>query len=123
MKNYQTGNYALNKNSEGIVYRFADGTTATYTLADYLAENPGKTEADFAALKELSDSDYRTTDRADNAQTKNNTAFDEMSAAMLRFSPSPEDLLVREINEREAAERHERQVELSKRVLGKICWY
>jgi hypothetical protein len=49
MKNFENNDYALNKHSEGIVYRFADETTEV-TLEDYLVENPDKTSADFAAM-------------------------------------------------------------------------
>ena len=54
MKNYTDCDYALNKiNKNAIVYRFADEVVEV-TLADFLAENPDKTEADFRALKEFS---------------------------------------------------------------------
>lgn len=43
MKNYKDSDYALNKFSEGIVYRFAD-RIVEITLEDYLAENPGYIE-------------------------------------------------------------------------------
>ncbi len=57
MKNYKDSDYALNKFSEGIVYRFAD-RIVEITLEDYLAENPGKTSEDFLELKALSDEIY-----------------------------------------------------------------
>ena len=76
MKNYQKSDYALNKmNQDAIVYRFADGTIKNYTLEDYLADYPGKAEADFRALKELSDADYLERDRKENAQTKKNKSI------------------------------------------------
>ena len=77
MRNYTDTDYAVNKNAKGIVYRFADQTFEV-TLEDYLRENPDKTAADFAELKELSDSDYYDTDRADYRQTWKNTSFDEL---------------------------------------------
>jgi DNA-directed RNA polymerase specialized sigma24 family protein len=117
VKNYTDNDYALNKNSAGIVYRFADGTKFTYTLADYLAENRGKTEDDFRVLKELSDSDYFQTDRAGNAQTKKNAPLDELSGSM-KCAPSPEDLHIGGIEAREESERHNRQTELSRRALA-----
>ena len=46
MKNYKDSDYALNKFSEGIVYRFAD-RIVEIAQEDYLAENPGKTAQDF----------------------------------------------------------------------------
>lgn len=74
MKNYQNSDYAQNKYSGGIVYRFVDGSRLTVTLADYLAENPGTTETDFAALKQISDAIYLDQVRAENAQTKKNVS-------------------------------------------------
>jgi len=57
MKNYKDSDYALNKFSEGIVYRFAD-RIVEITLDHYLAENPDKNEQDFWELKALSDEIY-----------------------------------------------------------------
>lgn len=57
MKNYKESDYALNKFSEGIVYKFADRIVEV-TLEDYLAENPGRTAEDFLELKALSDEIY-----------------------------------------------------------------
>lgn len=57
MKNYKDSDYALNKFSEGIVYKFAD-RIVEITLDAYLAENPGKTEQNFRELKALSDEMY-----------------------------------------------------------------
>jgi len=62
LKNYTDSDYAINKYSEGIVYKFADGIVEV-TLADYLRDNPGKTEEDFARLKALSDEIYHQQDR------------------------------------------------------------
>lgn len=56
-KNYMNSDYALNKFSAGIVYRF-NGQIIEVTLEDYLAENPDKTEQDFLELKALSDEIY-----------------------------------------------------------------
>ena len=102
MKNYKSSDYALNKYSDGIVYRFADGSAVTITAESYLAENPGKTEADFQALKELSDAIYLGQDRADNAQTKKNTPLYSEEAATELSALSLEDLLI-EVREREEA--------------------
>lgn len=57
MKNYKDSDYAANKLSPNIVYRFADGTVEV-TLEDYLQNNPDKTEQDFVELKALSDEIY-----------------------------------------------------------------
>ena len=67
MKNYHKSDYALNKYRKGIVYKFADGIVEV-TLEDYLRENPDKTEADFQALKRLSDEWYLEQVRLETAQ-------------------------------------------------------
>lgn len=43
MKNYKDSDYALNRYSQGIVYKFSDGIVEI-TLEDYLRDNPDKTE-------------------------------------------------------------------------------
>jgi DNA-directed RNA polymerase specialized sigma24 family protein len=83
MKNYKNSDYALNKYSDGIVYRFAEGSTVTVTLANYLADNPDRTEEDFKALKKISDAIYFRQDRAENAQTKKNTPLSGLKANMV----------------------------------------
>lgn len=67
MKNYRESDYALNKYSRGIVYKFADRIVEV-TLEDYLRENPDKTEADFLELKALSDEIYLHQIRLETAQ-------------------------------------------------------
>ena len=104
MKNYQDSDYALNKYSEGIVYRFAD-SIVEYTLIDYLAENPGKTEADFRVLKALSDADYLESDRSDCRQTRNNVSMHNMEDSEAFGGATLEDEVI-ERPEREAAENN-----------------
>ena len=94
MKNYTDSDYALNKvNKDAIVYKFADGVVEV-TLAGYLAENPGKTEADFRALKELSDADYFERDREDYRQTYKNVSIHGLDETEVCSVPSPEDELI-----------------------------
>lgn len=50
MRNYKDSDYALNRYSQGIVYKFADGIVEV-TLEAFLRDNPDKTEEDFAELK------------------------------------------------------------------------
>ncbi len=69
MKDYRNTDYALNKHSKGIVYKFADGIIET-TLTDYLRENPEKTEEDFDRLKKLSDEIYYQQDRHQNRTSR-----------------------------------------------------
>jgi RNA polymerase sigma factor (sigma-70 family) len=116
MKNYQDSDYALNKHSEGIVYRFADEIIEV-TLADFLAENPGKTEADFRKLKAFSDGDYREQDRSGYRQTWKNAPLDGIDETEQCAAPSPEEIL---IDEPEKAELRQRQVEIAKSALDKL---
>ena len=93
MKNYCNNDYAVNRYATGIVYRCATGTI-TVTLDDYLRENPGKTQADFAELKALSDAMYKEEDRAITRQGRKTTVLEEVDATPIR-ADSPEDTLIR----------------------------
>lgn len=68
MRNYRKSDYAINKYSPNIVYRFHNEIIEV-SLEDYLKETPDKTEQDFAELKALSDEIYYEQDRAENAHT------------------------------------------------------
>ncbi|HZK71558.1 MAG TPA: RNA polymerase subunit sigma-24, partial [Clostridia bacterium] len=74
MKNYTDSNYAINKFSKGIVYRFTN-KIIEITLERYLAVNPEKTEIDFLMLKALSNEIYHNQDKSENSQTKKNTSY------------------------------------------------
>jgi hypothetical protein len=74
MKNYRDSDYAINKYSKSIVYRFSDRVVVV-TLEDYLAENPNKTAKDFDELKTLSDEIYLEQVRTENTQTKKNVSI------------------------------------------------
>lgn len=71
MKNYKDSDYAANKYSPNIVYRFGN-ETVEITLKKFLAENPDMTEDDFLRFKSLSDAIYLEQVKAENAQTKKN---------------------------------------------------
>lgn len=77
MKNYRKSDYALNKYRKGIVYKFADGIVEV-TLEDYLRENPDKTEADFQALKRLSDEWYLEQVRSETAQGNKRVSLNDL---------------------------------------------
>jgi hypothetical protein len=108
MKNYRDSDYAANKYSKGIVYRFADETVVV-TLADYLRENPGKTEADFAALKALSDEMYMEQVNRDYRDTWKDVPFGGLSETEQCAVPSPEDAIV-EAEEQAEVDKLRRQI-------------
>lgn len=69
MRNYKSSDYAINKYSEGIVYKTAN-QIIEISLDDYLKANPDKTEQDFKELKALSDKIYLEQDRTENRITQ-----------------------------------------------------
>ena len=107
MKNFNNSDYALNKYSEGIVYRFAD-EVSEINLESYLAENSGKTEEDFRELKALSDVIYLEQVTDENRQTRNNGSINGLEETEHCAGDSLEDKVI-EQPEREAEEnkRHE----------------
>lgn len=74
MRDYRKSDYAINKYSPNIVYRFQD-EIIEISLDDYLKENPDKTEQDFSELKALSDAIYYDQDRSENAQTRKDVSI------------------------------------------------
>lgn len=92
LRDYRKSDYAINKYSPNIVYRFHDEIIEV-ALEDYLKENPDKTEQDFAELKALSDEIYYEQDRAESAQTRKDVSIhglEEMDCCSTR--PLEEEL-------------------------------
>lgn len=88
---YLTKNdYAANKYSPNIVYRFND-EIIEISLEDYLEENPDRTEQDFLKLKALSDEIYYEQDRAENTQTRKNISIQGMEEMNCCATRSLED--------------------------------
>ena len=119
MKNYNKSDYAVNKYSDGIVYSFADGIV-TITLADYLAENPDKTEGDFIALKTLSDSIYLKEVQDENAQTYKNVSYEHISETTLCCVQSPEDLFIDEIDAQAETAKREQLLDMANHALDEL---
>lgn len=92
MKNYWASDYALNKKSTGIVYRFADGVVEI-SLEDYLRENPGKSETDFLELKAISDEIYRQQFSGDKAYLRR--CFPLHTQGLLSVPSAEDDLEAR----------------------------
>lgn len=90
MRNYQDSDYALNKYSESIVYKFADGVREI-TLEDFQRENPGRTAADFAKLKALSDEIYHEQDLEDTRYGKRAKTLESVENSE-RYAAAPPDV-------------------------------
>lgn len=93
LRDYRKSDYAINKYSPNIVYRFYDDEIIEVSLEDYLKENPDKTEQDFAELKALSDEIYYEQDRAESTQTRKDVSIhglEEMDCCSTR--PLEEEL-------------------------------
>ncbi len=65
MAKYYHSDYALNKKTDSIIYRLADGSLVEITMEDYLSQNPELTEEQFHELKELSDEMFKDEMNAD----------------------------------------------------------
>ena len=90
LTNYRKNDYAANKYSPNIVYRFND-EIIEISLEDYLEENPDRTEQDFLKLKALSDEIYYEQDRAENTQTRKNISIQGMEEMNCCATRSLED--------------------------------
>jgi len=101
LKNYKDSDYALNKFSEGIVYKFADGIIEV-TLADYLKDNPGKTEDDFIMLKALSDEIYHEQVVHEQRTSRLNISMNGLEESELLAAPAIDTGLIHKIEEEKA---------------------
>ena len=90
MKNYRKSDYALNKFSKGIVYQFSD-RTLEISMTDYLRDNPDKKEADFLALKALSDEIYLEQVRLETAHGNKAVSMTELEDTIAHPAPSLDD--------------------------------
>ena len=77
MGDYRSSDYALNKKSDAIVYRFNDGITIEITLDIYLEKYQDGTSEDFTNLKEQSDELYHQEDLKDGRHRKTIKALKE----------------------------------------------
>lgn len=113
MRNYQESDYALNKYSEGIVYKFADGIVEV-TLADYLRDNPDKTEQDFQTLKALSDEMYHEQDLDEAAYGKRARKLDWLAESEEYAAPSADMTLIHNSEKGQALKAAKRLLESGK---------
>lgn len=107
LKNYKENDYALNRYSQGIVYKFTDGIVEV-TLEDYLRDNPNKTEEDFKKLKALSDAIYYEQDRQDQRTGRRNVSMSGMEETDLAATPAIDGELIRKMEERKALDAAKR---------------
>ena len=119
MKNYKDSDYALNKHSNGIVYRFADKIIEV-ALEDYLTENPGKTEDDFLKLKAFSDADYLSQDRMDYQQTWKNSSISDLDETTECCTSSPEESMIVEMDKLDEIKTRKYQTQLARQALESL---
>ena len=77
----------------GIVYQFSD-RTLEISLEDFLRDNPGKTEADFMALKAVSDEIYLEQARLETAQGNKTFSMTGLEDAIAHPAPSLDDSFI-----------------------------
>lgn len=78
-KDYRKSDYGINKYSEGIVYRYADGHSITITFEMIAAVNPTFTQDDFDKIKAFSDDFYHREAKAECNQSCSITAYGYIS--------------------------------------------
>ncbi len=113
MRNYKDSDYALNRYSQGIVYKFADGIVEI-TLEDYLRDNPDKTEEDFAELKAMSDEIYYQQDRQEYRVSHRNVSISRMEDTLVASALSVDAELIQKAEEKKALEAAIRLLESGK---------
>lgn len=86
-----TDEWAANRDSDGIVYCFADGTTQVIRMDDYLRGNPEYTATDFRRIKALSDELFCEQSQSESQyQSKRSDAdFDSVAATLPAPDPEP----------------------------------
>lgn len=110
MRNYQDSDYAVNKYSPNIVYRFADRTVEV-TQEDYLRDNPDKTAEDFAELKALSDEMYHEQDLEDTRYGKRAKTLESVENTERYAVVSPDVELIHKADEGQALQAAKRLLE------------
>ena len=96
-RNYRQSDYAKNKYSGNIVYAGSD-ETIEITLEQFLEENPGMTEEDFAYWKNWSDEDYYSIDRKDSIEAKHTVSIHSIEETELVSIPSAEEVVMEKLN-------------------------
>ena len=119
MKNYRDSDYAVNKYAGGIVYLFAD-KIVELTLEDYLRENPGMTEVDFAELKALSDEIYLEQVRSDSKYGKKAVSLNDLEDTELCVVPSLEETIIDRPDRLAAAKRRQELADRSLAALTEV---
>ena len=101
MKNFDKSDYALNKFSEGIVYKFSN-EIREITKEQYLRENPNKTEGDFLKLKEISDAIFLDEIRYETAQGRKLVPTEDLeNDPSFAATPVDEQYIQKENNEQD----------------------
>lgn len=103
MKNYKDSDYAVNKYSPNIVYRFADRTVEV-TQEDYLRDNPDKTAEDFAELKALSDEMYHEQVIQENRTSRLDVSISGLEETELAAAPAVDMVLIQKGEEEKVLE-------------------
>lgn len=93
-KNYTKESYAVNKYSDGIVYRGAE-FDYELTLEDFLRENPNMTQADFEYWKNISDELYKEEAVKLNAITRKEVPIEEIEDTTIFSVESAESEFLR----------------------------
>lgn len=73
---YNQSDFARNKKSENIVYKFIDGVIKEISLEEFLKDDPECTLERFEEIKAVSDGNYHESDLSDTKHRRHNLSLD-----------------------------------------------
>ena len=114
--------YTRNSKSKNIEYEFADGEHITITPDDYAADTArmGRPAPEYGEMKKLSDADYHRQKLNDYNTTHLNWNIEWAEQKGLCAVPSPERIIVAQIEAEELRRKREHRLELAKKALDSL---
>ena len=100
-KDFYKSNYSINKNRQGIVYKYADGSILEISFENIVESNPSFTKEDFANIKEFSDKLYHEEAKNDcNYHHHITSCLDENVSSQWNSDVSFEDELIKQCDKK-----------------------
>ena len=119
MRNYKDSDYARNKYSKGIVYKFAN-ETIEITLQEYLSSNSNHTKEDFDALKALSDDIFLEQVRHENKHNRKNVPITDCNENAVPSDTSAEEMYIAEVDLVNSLHNHKQKLDIANTALSKL---
>ncbi len=119
MTHYRSSDYALNRERDCIVYRFAD-SVVEISVEEFLSSYPDQTEQDFYHWKQISDQMYLDEKRANWRNSHRNVSLCHVENVEASTLSSAEDDYFRDIEQEEEKERLAARMALAAEALSKL---